>query len=166
MLTRVQLPASLPAKGSTDPDTVDSLETLMGNITMSIVPRRLLSCSLTRPTRHQPPDLPPHQSLAPPPLHKVPQINSPLRLPHTRQLALKRMHPKHKPRHIEIPEDTPTLPTHDTPVPYLRAARVCVHLAQLQLRCCADALREECISGKGAEGLAARFVSVGGRGMW
>lgn len=37
------------------------------------------------------------------------------------------------PRHLEIPQDTPTLPTQYAPVPDLRRPRVAVHLRQLQL---------------------------------
>lgn len=46
------------------------------------------------------------------------------------------------PRHLEVPEDTPRLPSEDTPVPNLRRPRVSVHLRQLQLRLGPHARRE------------------------
>lgn len=112
------------------------------------------------------------------PSSQAPSAALPARLLHARQVALVRLHPERKlvkrvstfdvksgnsgdkglthPGHLEVPENTAALSTHDAPVPDLRGAGVGVHLRQLQLGFGAHARRQGRVADEVSEGLPVR----------
>lgn len=64
------------------------------------------------------------------------------------------------PSHPEIPENSPSLATHNTSIPDLCRAGIAVHLAELELGLRARSLRERGVADDVAEGLSVRAVPV------